>query len=129
MPYHLTIEERPGYLHAKVTGTHSTENLRRFLKEVREACVQRSCFSVLLETNLSGPSLGASSIFSVVSERSADAATLRRIAYVDPGSERSPEQLKFAETVAVNRGVNVRLFRTVAEAERWISDSPAGAGR
>jgi hypothetical protein len=29
---------------------------------------------------------------------------------------------RFAETVAVNRGVNVRLFESVATAERWLSE-------
>jgi hypothetical protein len=28
----------------------------------------------------------------------------------------------FAETVAVNRGVNVRLFQDVAAAAQWLSD-------
>jgi len=28
----------------------------------------------------------------------------------------------FAETVAINRGVNVRLFESAAAAERWLSE-------
>ena len=121
MSYHLTIEERPTYLHAKVTGDHNARNALRFLEEVYEACVKSNCSAVLLEMNLSGPSLGSANIFGVISQRTPFALKLRRIAYVDASSERSPEQMKFAETVAVNRGVNVRLFRNLADAERWIA--------
>jgi hypothetical protein len=30
--------------------------------------------------------------------------------------------MEFAEDVAVNRGLNMRLFPTVAEAEHWLRD-------
>jgi hypothetical protein len=33
--------------------------------------------------------------------------------------------MKFAETAAVNRGVNVRVFASVAEAEQWLNQAPA----
>lgn len=72
--------------------------------------------------NLSGPSFDLGSIFSVVAERSADGKKLRKIAYVDT-SQRDPTALKFAETVAVNRGVNVLLFQDLAAAQRWMDAS------
>ena len=124
MPYHLTIEEQPAYLHAMVTGTHTPENALRFLKEVREACTQRGYTAVLLEMNLAGPSLDSTSIFRIISQRSADAVGLGKIAYVDATS-RDPERMKFAETVAVNRGVNVRLFHDLAKAKAWMAAGPS----
>jgi len=33
--------------------------------------------------------------------------------------------MHFAETVAVNLGVNVKLFPTVKEAEAWLRDAVA----
>jgi hypothetical protein len=120
MPYHLTLQELPTYLHATVTGTHTPANALRFLKEVYDACLKSGQTAVLLEMNLSGPSLDATSIFRVISERSGDALKLRKIAYVD-ASSRDPEKMRFAETVAVNRGVNVRLFQDLAKAKEWMS--------
>jgi stage II sporulation SpoAA-like protein len=120
MPYHLTIQEHPAYLHATVTGTHSPENAMRFLKEVHEACMTAGKTAALLEMNLAGPSLDATSIFRVISERSGEASKLKKIAYVD-ASSRDPEKMRFAETVAVNRGVNVRLFQDLAKAKEWMS--------
>ena len=122
MSYELILEEQPSYLHAKVSGTHNAENARRFLVEVHEAWVQRNYSAVLLEMNLSGPSLGVLGIFNVISERAPHAFGLKQIAYVDGCSEHDPEQARFAETVARNRGVNVRLFQTVGEAAGWLRD-------
>jgi hypothetical protein len=121
MSYLFTVEEQPTYLHAKAVGTHSAQNALRFLEDAYEACVERGYSAVLLEMNLSGPSLALSSIFGVIVHRSDDAMKLRKIAYVD-ASDRDPEKTKFAETVAINRNVNVRLFRDLEEAKRWMSD-------
>ena len=51
MPYQLTIVEHPAYLHAIATGSHSAQNVLRFLAEAYEACVKRGHTSVLLEVN------------------------------------------------------------------------------
>jgi hypothetical protein len=119
MPYHLALEEHPRYLRATVTGSNNPRNALRFLKESYEACVERGKAALLLEMNLSGPAFDLGSIYSVVAERSADGKKLRKIAYVDT-SPRDPKALKFAETVAINRGVNVRLFQDLAAAHRWM---------
>ena len=121
MEYRLTLVPHPGYLHASVTGAHSVENAARFLREVREACTTQGVSAVLLEVNFSGPSLATGSIFSVISKESAEGKLLRKVAYVDP-SDRDPAKIKFAETVALNRGVNVRLFASVEEAGRWLAE-------
>ena len=117
--YQLTIEEGPSYLHARVVGLRNPENALRFLEEAYRACVKGGHAAVLLEMNLSGPSLDPGSIFQVISQRSGDATSLRRIAYVDAAG--NPERPKFAETVAANRGVNVRLFGDLDAAKAWLS--------
>ena len=73
-PYQLTIEERPDYLHAIVTGERTAGNALRFLKEVYASCVQCGKSSALLEMRLSGPSLGTYDVYSVISARSPDGA-------------------------------------------------------
>ena len=62
-----------------------------------------------------------SSIFSVISQSAPRGLTLRRIAYVEP-PPRTPSGAEFAETIAKNRGVNVRLFRDLAAAHAWLSE-------
>jgi hypothetical protein len=121
MDYHLTIIERDSYVQATVTGTNTPENMLRYMKEAYEACRARGKSAVLLEMNLAGESLDVTSIFRVVEERSADGAKLRKIAYVAPIVGKDPARAHFAETVAVNRGVNVKVFRDIAEAQSWLA--------
>lgn len=121
--YQSTLEERPGYLHARVVGPRTPENAQRFLAEVYAACVRTGLKNVLLEMSFTGPSLGAPGVFSVISQASADGAKLGRIAYVEASAD-GPGKAQFAETVARNRAVNVRLFPDVAQAARWLEETP-----
>ena len=119
MPYKLKIIQKPGYLHAIVTGQNSLENVKRYLEEIRGECIARNCFRVLVEERLDGPRLGTMDVFMIVAEESGKArGTIREIAYVDVNAE--GDLMQFAETVAVNRGMRVAVFSTVANAERWL---------
>lgn len=76
---------------------------------------------MLIEERLEGPRLDSQSVFSIAAEGSAKFRGLfRKIAYVDIYAEDS--SMKNAEAVASNRGMPVRLFRTVAEADKWMRD-------
>jgi hypothetical protein len=121
VPYQVTIEEKPTYLHTKVVGPRTPENAIRYLEEVYAACLRTGKSQVLLEMAFSGPSLGPSGILRVVSERSADGSRLRKIAYVEASMD-GPLRAKFAETVAINRAVNLRHFETVEQAVLWLEE-------
>ena len=119
--YRLTTKERHGYLHASVVGLRTAENAQRFLREAYEACVKKGYSALLLEMGLTGPALDIASVFRVIANRAPDGAKLRRIAYIEPSPTDLPAGL-FAETVANNRGVNVRLFKDLESADRWLVD-------
>ena len=122
MSYELTIREKAGYLHFLVTGENSPETVRGYLSEIAKTCQERNCPTVLIEENLQGPGLGLLDIFQISSQGSNQAwPHVRRIAYVDANREHSAADMKFAETVASNRGLNIRLFSNVQEAEQWLS--------
>jgi hypothetical protein len=53
-------------------------------------------------------------------ESSRAVGVFQAIAYVDVNA--GGDMMKFAENVALNRGIPVRLFATVAEAEKWIEN-------
>ncbi len=121
MSYVLRLENKGAYLHITVTGDNTPENVANYLSEVRDKCVEHQCSTVLIEENLRGPSLAPSIVFSIITE----AATrvwpiVKRIAYIDTNPAHQTETLQFAETVAVNRGVNIRFFSRIAEAEQWL---------
>ena len=117
--YQITIVEKPSWVHATGVGERTPENAMRFLKDVSAACEKSGHSKVLLEMRFTGPSMDTTDIFHVISQRSASGAKLRRIAYVEGGGNQ--DTARFAETVAMNRGVNVRLFDSVAAAEKWLS--------
>jgi hypothetical protein len=119
--YRLTTKERHGYLHASVVGQRTAENAQRFLRDAYEACVKKGYSALLLEMGLTGPALDMASVFRVIANRAPDGAKLRRIAYIEPSPTDLPAGL-FAETVANNRGVNVRLFKDLESADRWLVD-------
>jgi hypothetical protein len=120
MTYQLKIEQKPGYLHAVVTGQNSAENVRAYLAQLRGECVARDCFRALIEERLEGPRLKTLDVFEVIFKGSNQAVGLyTAIAYVDLNAE--GDLMKFAQAAAVNRGLPVSIFSTVAEAEQWIS--------
>jgi hypothetical protein len=117
--FSLEINEKATYLHAVVTGKNSKENVLNYLKEVLRECAARNISKVLIEERLEGPRLGTLDVFSVSSEGASKAlGKLKAMAYVDINAEGN--LMKFAETVAVNRGLPVRVFSTVTEAEKWL---------
>jgi hypothetical protein len=122
MSYKVAFGQKAGYLHAVATGTNSKQNVVRYLADILHECVARDCFRVLIEERLEGPRMGTMDIFEIASQAPSRAAgRLPVIAYVDVNSTRRSD-MKFAENVAVNRGIFVRVFPSVADAERWIVD-------
>jgi hypothetical protein len=125
--YALRVENKGGHLHIIVTGDNTPENVARYLSEVRDKCVEHHCPNVLIEENLRGPSLRLSTIYNIVTEAGNQVwPMVRRIAYIDANPEHHTETLQFAETVAVNRAVNIRFFSSVVDAEKWLGDLKEG---
>ncbi len=119
MSYQLAITQKPRYLHAVVTGRNTRENVAAYLREVLHECLLRRCFRVLIEERLEGPRLRTSDVFQIAARGSDEAAgALDAIAYVDVNAE--GDLMHFAETVSLNRGMPIRLFATIEEAEQWI---------
>jgi len=119
MTYKLTLNQKPTYLHAIVTGQNSRENVAQYMEEILRECRARSCFRVLIEERLEGPRLGTLDVFEIASEGSRrTGGILKAIAYVDVNAKSN--LMHFAETVAVNRGLPVAVFPTVADAEKWL---------
>jgi hypothetical protein len=120
MSYELKIIEKPTYLHAIVTGSNTMENVVGYLQDLLRECEARQIFNVLIEENLTGRRLETWDVYQVASDSSAHARGIfKSVAYVDVNT--GGDLMKFAETVANNRGVPMNVFATVAEAEQWLA--------
>ena len=123
MSYQLKIIEKPTYLHVVVTGANTMENVVGYLKDLLRECESRQCYNVLIEEHLMGRRLETWDVYQIASDSSAQArGVFRNVAYVDVNS--AGDLMKFAETVANNRGVPMTVFNTVAEAEQWLAGKP-----
>jgi hypothetical protein len=121
MSYQLSNRDTSGYVHFVVTGANTPDAVRGYLREALEICAQRRSRAVLIEENLTGPELRLVDIYSIVTESSeAPLAHLLKVAFVNVNPEHERSSTAFAETVARNRGVNVRAFATLAEAQQWL---------
>jgi hypothetical protein len=123
--YRISIERRAHYLYVSVAGESSTETIRRYVREIREACVQSGVFKVLAVVNLEGPGVSMLDLYKVVADGSdASAGIGMRAAYVELNPLRSDANMQMAENVALTRGIPVRTFRDVAAAEAWLLTGP-----
>ena len=74
---------------------------------------------MLIEEHLVSRRLETWDVYQLVSEGSAQhLGKFQAVAYVDVNAE--GELMKFAETVASNRGVPMMVFATVPDAENWL---------
>lgn len=117
--YKLSITHKPRYLHATVTGLNSKENVMHYLEDVFRECEDRGCTRLLIEERLEGPRIGTFDVFQIAAE-GADRVRghFKAIAYVDVNAQ--GDLMRFAETVAVNRGMPVKVFASVSDAEKWL---------
>jgi len=121
MPYNLKLIPKSDYLYATVQGDNSPANIQQYLLEVKHSCELHNCRKVLIEENLQGPTIGTFDIFEIVTKLSQDAAQAKlKIAYVDVNRKHDMNAMHFAESVARNRSVNVRMFSNIREAEEWL---------
>ncbi|MDH4108155.1 MAG: hypothetical protein OEW35_07545 [Gammaproteobacteria bacterium] len=125
MTFQIEYEMKPGYLHARVSGTNARQVVKAYLKEIREECMRRGCEKVLIEENLRGERLDTMEVFDIASEGSLEAlGWFEAVAYVDPHMH---DLREFAETVAINRGMPVAIFESVEKAAAWLDAQQGGS--
>ena len=118
--YTLTFAQKPGYVHAIAAGPNTVENMRGYVGDLIRECAAKGYRRVLVEERLVGPRIGMFEVFDFASGASDSARGLfEAIAFVDVNAE-NDLNVKFGENVAVNRGLQVRVFRTVEEAAAWL---------
>ena len=124
MSYEMTIDKHKNFLHARVSGENTRDNVFGYMSDLVGECNRQNCFRVLIEERLDGPRLPPMEVFDMISEGSLNAlGFFEAIAFVD---EQMGETMAFAETVAVNRGLPMMTFKSVAAAREWIEREDTG---
>jgi hypothetical protein len=104
-----------------VRSTGYDENLEEVVaygQAILEACVSSGCNRLLCDERGLEYRLGTADIYDHANMMAERAPALGRAAIVcDPACG---EDAEFWETVAVNRGLMVRMFMDIDEARRWL---------
>ena len=130
MEYSFEKFPKKGYLHVRIKGDNTASTIRRYLGDMLDACAQEKCENVLIEEVLEGPRLRVGEIYQIISEKVGEVRqALRIMAFVDSHPGRDPSNLQFGEMVSVNRGMLVRGFLTMEEAETWLRLATSGDQR
>ncbi len=123
MSYTVTIEFKESYLHAKVTGRNTLNNVLGYLNDIHSACLRHQTNKVLIEENLLGPHLDAFEMFEVIAKNVARARRINlHLAYVDTNEEHNIQTLKFAENLARMQKIHMQLFPDTTSARQWLLD-------
>lgn len=115
MPDLLRVDRDHGIVDIRSYGSVSEGDLAASIAKVKEIAADEGINRVLVDTKdqESLPSTGA--IFDLISRFPREVA----VALVS-ADQPTAEEIHFIETVAVNRGISIRVFRERDEAEEWL---------
>ena len=126
--FSVNVQVEPPFLHIAVSGDNAVETVLRYLSEMYAACVRFECPYVLLEENLSGPSLSIEQVHGIVSSGSKHAwPVVQVVACVDLNAEHIESRMKMTETIAENNGLKIKWLATVDAAEKWLRERIAAS--
>jgi hypothetical protein len=119
-PYIINFEDRANYLYALVHGEqYGYKVLAQFLREIADECKKRNFNQVLIEENISATA-SEMDVFRIASELPQLGFSDIRMAYIDRFTEQK-DLNEYGKEVAENRGVDVKIFSSLEEADKWLS--------
>ena len=117
----VRYEYRRGYLYAFVSGEKDSLSISRdYWQRVIEECNRRGSGKLLVEEDFPNQ-IDIMDMFSLVIDVSQFIIRPLQIAFVDRDLVQDGLN-RFGETVAINRGVYVCVFKDRAAAERWLQE-------
>lgn len=117
--YKLEFDERTDYLYAYVSGDKdSVEICTQYWHEIADKCRRTKCRKVLIVEDIK-ESVSTTEMYQIASEIPDMDFSGIKIAFVDQYIEQHAVN-EFGGLVATNRGLNVKLFNTAEEAEKWL---------
>jgi hypothetical protein len=115
----ITFEPRNRYLYVLVEGdTQNYHVMKQYWQNIAQKRSEQNCRRVLLENDIPA-AVSITDMFKIVSELPGMGFSLSRLAVVDRNPEHGQIN-EFAEVVASNRGIRMRTFSRVRDAEEWL---------
>lgn len=124
MNYKLHIEQRDDYLYAYYEAEEDSISLSNELwKGISSKMKEKDLSKLLVVENIKNNPGSVMEMYSIVNAAVRFGFAGKSIAFVDLVEEHYKAN-KFGENIAVNLGVNGKLFRNVEKAEKWIKEQP-----
>lgn len=118
IPYELTFDKRPDYLHAVVKANSiDRETALRYLQELADKCTELNAERVMLERRIPATMSDADNY--LIIQDIIKIIGPRRMAVVNP-YESNDEAMAFGNLVGANRGLPYRVFANTDDAEAWL---------
>jgi hypothetical protein len=115
----ITFEPRNQYLYVLVEGESQNYHvMKQYWQNIAQKRSEHNCRRVLLENDIHA-AVTMTDMFYIVSELPGMGFSPSRLAVVDRNPEHGQIN-EFAEVVALNRGVRMRTFSRVRDAEEWL---------
>ena len=117
--YNIEFDDRTDYLYAYVSGDKDSLDIsRQYWREIADECRRTKCSKLLIVEDIK-ESVSTTETYQIASEISSMGFAGIKIAFIDQHIEQQ-ELNEFGELVSTNRGLNVKLFNKVEEAEKWL---------
>lgn len=115
------ITDKGCYLLAEFSEQFSVASGKQCIDSMVEACDDRGCSKVLLDCrNISG-AMPVADRFQVAMYGATKRRQIRQLALLNREDVMLPDN--FVENVAVNRGMNMKIFTDLDEAVLWLTKS------
>ena len=118
--FEITLE--PGFVRVMSTVTEYSSSIQEFFTRVPDVARNAGVPKILCDMRSATGQLSTMQRFNYAC-RIAEQFTGLKVAFVVNRPLRDPNL--FGETVAVNRGGNIRVLATLAEAYEWLEVTPA----
>ena len=124
MSYQLSYRKAPDYLHIEAAGIRTVENFIAISTELLTKTEEHGYKKVLLDMRGVTGGLRIVDLYKVETKHLSQLwRTTGRPQVVVIDWEDNRKRFEFMETVAVNNGVNTRMFTDVDEATEWLEVS------
>lgn len=116
-PYEITLEDRGKYIYALVKGDLlKPEIAKQYWDEIAEKAFDLRLTKILIEKDFS-ETVSAPEMLEMGDYLGKLLAT-KRVAFLDRHENAAINNL--GEKIAANRGVNIKVFQNVEDAEKWL---------
>ncbi|MHC4251114.1 MAG: SpoIIAA family protein [Planctomycetota bacterium] len=125
MPHEFSVDEKKARLSVRIAGPGSLDDARTTIPRMLELCGKHGLTSILLDLRGVGWHPDDLTLHQMGGMYEGFAGKGTRIAVV---GGKVPEAEEFFGVVARDRGADMRVFATVAEAEAWLDEASHQAG-